>query len=132
MAQTSGDRITLAAAAARIDSAIELGELTARYAPAGHPIFAAIEDAKQARDELLDLIPLWSGEGNVIAPGSRTWANMERVIARINDAAASVRTPGPLAATVWPSPSVPWGLVVAGSAALVLGWFIFKPGRRRR
>jgi hypothetical protein len=118
----------------QLAAAIDLGQLTAQHAPAGHPIFAAIsraeEDLAQVQDEE-------SAIGPALVPGSRTYTEISDAIDGITAAAADVRNDpnAPLPPTLWSLPAavVPWLPLGAGVAALALGWYLFRssPARRR-
>lgn len=134
------DSITLADAVARVDDAITYGRLASQSAPAGHPIFAAISNAQDVRDQLADMIPWFSATGPMITPAmSRTWGAMQGAIDGINAAAATIQSdPGqPLPATNWAGvlgagPGVPWPLLAGGAALVALAAVVFRPARRRR
>ncbi len=120
--QTSADD-----AERQLQEAIDLGELTAQHAPAGHAIFTALE---RARADLASVQDEESSIGPALVPGSRTYTEIDGAIEGIYDAAADVRNvpdvPLPSTLFAFPRTSIPWIPIAAGGAALVLGWYLFR------
>jgi hypothetical protein len=117
----------------QLQAAIDLGQLTAQHAPAGHPIFAAIDRAQQ------DLAQVQEDEaviGPVLVPGTRTYSEISDAIDGITAAAADVRNDptSPLPPTLWSLPAavVPWLPIGAAGALLALGWWLFRGSPRGR
>jgi len=116
---------------AQVRAAIELGELTEQHAPGGHPIFQAVEDARELEAWLIDNAGLM-GSG----AGSNVQAKAQAAIDAIYDAAAGVRNDptAPPPATIWPQvKALPWPWLAAGAGGLILVAILFQQrGRRRR
>lgn len=117
----------------QLQAAIELGELTAQHAPAGHPIFDAIGNAQEVLAFLQDEEDL---VGPALVPGTRTYAQVQGAIDGVYAAAGEVRNEPdkPLLPTFFSLPkiSIPWFEIAAGGGALALGFFLFQRHRRRR
>lgn len=140
-ATDAGGPLSLAQAVDRIQSAIDQGKLTAQYAPAGDPIFAAIANAESVRDEIKVMIPWFSDgtTGPTIGPDTgRTWQELQDAINGITTAAANVKVnpDAPLPTTNWMAilggTSLPWPYVAGGAAALVAAAVLFQRHRSRR
>lgn len=120
-----------AGAARQLQDAIELGQITAQHAPAGHPIFAALSDARDALAFVQSDDSVGFGWDPAFFPGSRISDAIDGVYA----AASSVRNaPGaPLPKTLWTLPGLeaPWVPIAAAGGVLALGYYLFR-GRKRR
>lgn len=120
-------QVDVADAERQLQDAIDLGDLTAQHAPAGHPIFGALE---RARADLASVQDEESAIGAALVPGTRTYTEIDDAIEGIYGAAADVRNVPDVALprTLFElSPtSIPWIPIAAGGAALVLGWFLFR------
>lgn len=115
----------------QVQAAIEVGELTSQHAPGGHPIFAAVDDAREVLAWLNENAGLLaSGVGPAVQ------ANVERAISAVYDAAASVRNDpaAPLPLTIWPQvKALPWPWLAAGAGGILLVAILFqKRGSGRR
>lgn len=120
-------QVDVADAERQLQDAIDLGDLTAQHAPAGHPIFAALE---RARADLSSVQDEESAIGPALVPGTRTYNEINAAIEGIYGAAADVRNVPDVALphtlfAITPT-SIPWVPIAAAGAALVLGWFLFK------
>lgn len=117
----------------QLQQAIELGELTAQHAPAGHPIFGALERAGLALEYLQDED---NAHGPTLAAGSEPYNIVDGAIDGIYAAAAEVRNapdlPLPRTLFALPATSIPWAAIGAGAAALGVGWYLFRRQSRRR
>lgn len=111
----------------QLQAAIDLGQLTAQHAPAGHPIFAAVERAQADLETVQDEE---SAIGAALVPGTRTYSEISDAIDGITAAAADVRNdpdqPLPLTFFNLPAEDVPYLAIGAGAAVLLVGWFVFK------
>lgn len=118
---------TAADAERQLQAAIELGTLTSQQAPAGHPIFAAIQ---RAQDDLASIQDEESSIVPALVPGTRTYQEISDAIDGITDAAAGVtNNPDlPLPRTLFQLPQlpIPWWSIAAGVGALALGWYLFQ------
>jgi hypothetical protein len=125
--------MTMAQARDRVADAIELGELVAQRAPEGHPLFQVLEDAREVRDALDEHVPWYSDTGPLVAPGTRTYDNVERTVEAINAAIATVRNDPdqPLSRTLYVAPGVPWPALAVGAAGVVGLVALFWPRRKR-
>lgn len=120
-------------AAQQLADAVDFGQIAAQHAPAGDPIFAAIDDAQETREfvaEYSDTI------GTVLTPGSRTYARIDEAIDAIYSAAAELRNDpaAPLPRTLWtlPVPAAPWQWIGVAGGVLFVGFMLFKHRRRGR
>lgn len=118
----------------QLQEAIDLGQLTAQHAPAGHAIFAALERAGQVLEAVQDEE---ASIGPALVPGTRTYSMIDEAIDGIYDAAANVRNvpDAPLPRTLFslPQVTIPWLEIGAAGAALAVGWYLFqRRGRRGR
>jgi hypothetical protein len=117
--------LTATSAIASVISAIEFGEIAAQHAPGGHPLFTAIENARETVAWLEDnagIIP-------VIADGTNVHAKVDQAIEEINAAAATLRNDPdqPLPATIWPQvQTLPWPWIAAGVGGLVAAAILFQ------
>lgn len=122
--------MTMAQASAKVDDAIYFAKLAAQNAPAGHPIFAAIDDANEVKDWIDSQIPFYSLGGGPALP--RVTAKVDEIVSEVYDAAAQIRDTGEAVTTYAPAPaSVPWGLLGAGGVALAGAVLLFTRKRRR-
>lgn len=114
----------------QVDGAIEVAELTAQHAPGGHPVFAALENAREVRDWLND-------NGALMASGIGTNVRtyVQGALDRLYEAAGDVRNdpsaPPPLA--IWPQArSLPWPWIAAGAGGILLVAILFQKRARAR
>jgi hypothetical protein len=123
--------VSVADLAARVQAAIEVGEITAQHAPGGHPLFDALADGREVLAWLNDSAAFLEGG---VTPGVLAYA--QDAVNRIYDAAATVRTDPdlPPPATIWPeAKALPWPWIAAGAGGLLLVAILFqKRGGRRR
>jgi hypothetical protein len=108
-------------------AAIDLGQLTAEHAPAGHPVFAAIA---RAEADLAQVQEDDSIIGPALVPGTRTYAEISGAIDGITAAAADVRNDpnSPLPPTLWslPAAAIPWLPIGFIGAGLAVAWWLFR------
>lgn len=121
--------LTMAQAGAKVDDAIYLGELAAQHAPSGHPIFAAIADAKEAKDWIDEQIPFFSGGGSPALP--TVTAKVDGIVSEVYDAMAQIQDPGE-GVTLYnpPTSPIPWAWLGAGAVALAGSAFLLTRKRR--
>ena len=105
--------------AAQLKSAIELGELSTTYAPGGHPLYQALDDARALLAYLQDApVPIPD-----LPASARVPTQVAAAIEALAVAEANLRVdPGkPLPATIWPQivDKWPW-IAAAGVGALLL------------
>jgi len=124
--------VTVSDAKTDLANTISFAQIAAQNAPAGHPVFAAIQ---QAQDTLA-----WLNQNEGIIPP--TLADTPRVAQMVQDAISNVYdatgtiTTDPskaLPATIWQTATQAfssWGWV-AGGAALLVGFAWWFQGRRR-
>jgi hypothetical protein len=114
----------------QLQAAIDLGDLTAQHAPAGHPIYAALD---RARSDLESVQDEEAAIGPALIPGTRTYTEISDAIDGIYQASADVRNDpaAELPRTLFSTPKadIPWLEIAAGGGALLLGWWLFK-GKR--
>jgi hypothetical protein len=127
---SSDEPMTLRAAAARVQDAIDYAELAAQAAPPGHAIFAALDDAREAKDWINDQIPWFAGDGPALPTVS---AKVADIVSAVYDAAATLRTYADVPTAYDTNPPFPiWPLLAAGAAALAgFYWFVHRPRTRR-
>lgn len=111
----------------RLQKVIEFGELSTQLAPGGHPLYAALDDARELLTwmrERRDIIP-------VLPDTQRVPQTVRLAEEAIHGAVASLRVDPdqPLPRTVWPAlRDAPWPLLVGGLVAVVLAGYAV--GRR--
>jgi hypothetical protein len=116
--------LTLRQAAAQVQDAIDFGSIAAQQAPAGHAIFAALEDAKEAKDWIDGQIPWFQDDGPALPTVS---AKVNDIVSEVYDAAATLRTPSDVPTTYQaPAPAPPWPWIAAGLAALAGTYYLFR------
>ena len=121
--------VTAASAVASLQAAIELGELQLQNAPGGHPIFAAVEHARDVLEQLEDNAAIMPP----LDEKSRTMQTVSQAINAITVAGSNLLTDPdkPLPVTVWPQlKQLPWPWIAAGTAALVLVAVLVQRSRR--
>lgn len=125
----ASEPMTLRAAAAKVQDAIDYAELAAQAAPAGHAIFQALEDAREAKEWIDDQIPWFAGDGPALPTVSAT---VSRVVDAVYDAAATLRTYADVPTAYDTHPPFPiWPLLAAGAAAIAgFYWFVHRPRSR--
>jgi hypothetical protein len=113
------------AAIAKLEAAIEFGELAVQHQPGGHPLYAAIADARE--------VLAWVTENASILPdmaeGTRVRVHIDQAIEAINASAATTRNDPdkPLPVTIWPQiQQLPWPWIAAGVGGLVLVAILFQ------
>jgi hypothetical protein len=113
--------LTPAEATAQLEAAIEHGDALGQYAPGGHPLFAAIEQARSVLSWLEEYGP---AAAPVLHPGTRIYADVREAIDGIAAAEGTLRVGGD-ASFSWPGPAtVPaWAWVAGGLGVLALGYF---------
>jgi hypothetical protein len=115
--------LTLRQAADQVQMAIDFGTIAAQQAPAGHPIFLALEDAQEAKEWIDDKIPWFSADGPALPTVS---AKVDQVVGAVYDAAATLRTPDS-APTMFTAPTPPpWSWIGAGLAAAVGAYLLYR------
>lgn len=111
----------------QLQAAIELGQLTAQHAPAGHPIFAALE---RANTDLASVQDEETSIGPALMPGTRTYSELSEAIDGIFDAAADVRNVPDVALPrtlfSFPQTGIPWVPIGLAGGVLAVGWWLFK------
>ncbi len=123
--------MTAADAASQLEVAIEAAEIASQHAPAGHPIFDAIDTGKSTLAWVQDAGRLWPPDAAL----TRTQATVQQVTDSIYAAMATIRNDPdqPLPSTIWPQvQALPWPYIAAGAGALLLVAMLFqKKGARR-
>lgn len=119
--------ITPDGAVSTLQDAIGLGEMTAQSAPAGHPIHAAVQAAREALEDV-DRTMAYSAVA--LAPGSRLWQEVDAALEAVYSAAGTVRNDPELgpARTIFSLPATlpPWAWIGGGLGLLALGVYLFK------
>jgi hypothetical protein len=116
--------MTLAQAAAQVQSAIDFGTIAAQQAATGDPIFAALSDAQEALTWINAQIPMFQDDGPALPNVS---AKVNQVVGAVYDAAANLRTSSDVPTLFTPAPSTTWAWALGGIAALAGVWFMFRP-----
>lgn len=115
--------LTLRQAATQVEMAIDFGTIAAQQAPAGHPIFLALEEAQETKEWISEKIPWFSADGPALPTVT---AKVDQVIGAVYDAAATLRTPADVP-TSYTAPSTPiWAWVGAGLAAVGGTYLLFR------
>lgn len=122
------DLLTAAAAAHNLQVAIEYGELREQQAPGGHPIFAAVDRAREMLTwvEQQESTPGWPPSG--LPPGN-TRDRIDQTISDIHEASSTILNDPDLGppSTIWPAlQALPWGWIAAGAGGLVLVGVLFQ------
>lgn len=126
-ATSAGAALTLKQAAAQVQDAIDFGTIAAQQAPAGHAIFAALDNARDALDWINEQIPMFQDDGPALPRVTNT---VNQVVSGLYDAAATLRTSSDVATTFQAPSSAPWWAWAAAAFATIGGsWYLF---RRRR
>jgi hypothetical protein len=115
--------LTLRQAADQVQMAIDFGTIAAQQAPAGHPIFVALEDAEEAKQWIADKIPWFSSDGPALPTVS---AKVDQVVGAVYDAAATLRTPDTTPTSYTAPSSPPWAWIGAGLAAAAGTYLLFR------
>ncbi len=127
------DAVTVNDLINQVQAAIEFGEIEEQQAPGGHPLFGAVDDARELVGWLNENAGLMAS-----GVGSNVRAKVDAAISAIYDAAAGIRNDptAPPPATIWPKvQSLPWPWLAAGAGGLLLVAVLFQQqqkGRRRR
>lgn len=125
-----GALLTADDAAHKLEVAIEAGDIWVQQAPGGHPLFAAIETARERLTWLRDSYGILPP----MAPGTRIRTLIEKTIDDVYAAMASLKNdPDHIPETTWPTQiaALPWGWIAGGVGAVVLVALIFNEGQRR-
>ncbi|HZE50660.1 MAG TPA: hypothetical protein VE074_13915 [Jatrophihabitantaceae bacterium] len=122
-----GEALTLRQAGDQVQMAIDFGTIAAQQAPAGHPIYAALDDAREAKAWIEDKIPWFSADGPALPTVS---ARVDQAVAAVYDAAATLRTPSDVPTTYAAPSSPPWAWIGAGLAALAGTFVLFRERRQ--
>jgi hypothetical protein len=110
-------------AVAQLEAAIEHGEAMSQYAPGGHPLFEAID---QARKVLSFVEENASFIGPVLHAGTRAFADVTGAIDGIASAEGTLRVGGD-ASFDWSSPTqIPWTWIAGGVGLLAAGYLLFR------
>ncbi len=117
------DSLTPEQASSQLEAAIEHGEAMSQYAPGGHPLFGAIEQARK-------VLSFVEENSSFIAPvlhaGTRAWSDITEAIDGIAAAEGTLRVGGD-ASFDWSSPSkIPWPWIAGGAGLLLAGYLLFR------
>ena len=113
------EALTVAGAVAELEKAIELGDLIIQQVPGGHPLFAALDKAKEVLWWINDQAPSIPS----LAAVPKVRAAVEQAINGLDMAIAAVRRDPdqPLTVTLWPRlKQLPWPWIAGGVGAAVL------------
>jgi hypothetical protein len=122
--------LTAAAALAQLEGEIAFGEIAAQHAPGGHPLFAALDNARELQGYIQDNAAVIPPSG--LPDTSRLALQVAQAIEAIDAAAATLRNDPdqPLPKTIWPQlPDLPWPWITAGLAGVVLVAVLFQQRR---
>jgi hypothetical protein len=120
---TAGGALTLQQAAAQVQDALDFGTLAAQQAPAGHPIYDAIDNARDALDWINEQIPMFKDDGPALPNVTNT---VNQVVSGIYDAAATLRTSSDVPTTFQQPNSPPWAWIAAGLATIAGSYYFFR------
>jgi hypothetical protein len=116
-------QMTPAEAIHQLEVVIEFGELASQNAPGGHPVFEAIETARQWLSWLQEYGP---AAAPILSPGSRIYTDITQAIEAVHAAVATLRDDGS-GSTAWPAlKALPWPWIAGGVAALVLAMVVAR------
>lgn len=104
--------------ATRLESAIEVAELSTQYAPGGHPLYGAIDDAKALLAWLRDNVGIIPN----LPSSDRVPIIVDQAVEALANAEASLRVDPsqPLPKTIWPTVTDKWPWIAAGAVALLV------------
>lgn len=121
---TAGGALTLKQAAAEVQDAIDFGTIAAQQAPAGHPIYDALDNARDALDWINEQIPMFKDDGPALP---RVTDTVNQVVSGIYDAAATLRTSSDVPTSFQQPSSAPtWAWVAAGLTAIAGSYYLFR------
>lgn len=115
--------LTVDQAVSQLEAAIDHGEAMSQHAPGGHPLFAALDQARQVLSWLEENGP---AAAPVFAPGTRIYESVTAALYDILEAEGTMRVPAD-ATFDWSKPlGVPWAWIGGGVAAIALGYFLWR------
>jgi hypothetical protein len=121
---TAGGALNLKQAAAKVQDAIDFGSIAAQQAPAGHPIYDALDNARDALSWINGQIPMFSDDGPALP---RVTDTVNQAVSGIYDAAATLRTSSDVPTTFSAPSSVPlWAWIGAGVATIGGAYYLFR------
>jgi hypothetical protein len=122
--------VTAADLTSQVQAAIDVGDLYTQQAPGGHPIFAALDKAREVLAWLQESGPLMAS-----GVGSNVQQYAQGAIDGVYAALALIRNDpnAPLPRTLFPQVSaLPWKWIAAGAGGILLVAILFQQQRGRR
>lgn len=113
-------------AAEKLTAAVEEGELNAQQRPAGHPIFAALA---QARGMLTKVQNEAAYSAVNITPGTQLYQDTDAALDALYDAMALPDSGAPAKTVYQQIQALPWTWIAAGLGLLGVGFYLFR-GKR--